>query len=160
MTILAVLSLSASRIIFAAADAYASDAVRAELTLDLSAAMERIVAEVRTIPSRDASPGSPWIDFAAADSLEFGTGHALTLDGESLMLTIDGGPPRTLLDHVSGFTIACFDEAGAPLTLPLSGSACDPIRRIEFTVARTRHGVSETLRTRVFLRCTLAGGGA
>lgn len=158
MTILAVVSMAASRIIFAATDAYASDAVRSELVQDLSSAMERITSELRSIPSRNASPGTPWIDSIAGGLIEFGTGSQLALDGESLELAVDGGPARMLVDHVTSFTIACFDESGQALTLPLSGAACDVIRRMEVQITKSRHGTSETLRTRVFLRCAMAGG--
>jgi len=158
MSILAVVSASASRIIFAAADAYAADVTRAELTADLSTALERITAEVRSLPSRPASPGTPWIDSASATTLNFGGASTLTLNGSELRLTIGGGATRVLLKDVAAFTLAYFDEANAGLTPPLSGSACDAIRRVQVTVARTRAGTMETLRTRVYLRAGMGAG--
>lgn len=161
MTILAVVSLGASRIIFAAVDAYAADATRAELTLDLSAAMERIAAELRSIPSRSGRPGTPWIDEVSTSAIVFGGSMAIELDGTELTLTAAGSDARPLIGDVSSFTLVCFDGLGQPLGLPLmTGPACDQVRRIQVSVTRTVNGVSETLRTRVYLRCTMAGGGS
>lgn len=160
MTILAVVSVGASRIIFAAVDAYAADATRAELTMDLSAAFERMTAELRSIPSRGGQPGTPWIDTVSASSIEYGDGASIELSGTDLVLTTGDGAPRRLLSGVSAFTLVCLDESGQPLTLPLAGTGCDQIRRVQLTVTRTRNGVSETLRTRVYLRCAMAGGGS
>ena len=160
MSILAVVSLSASRIIFAAADAYAGEAVRAELTSELSTAMERIMTELRSIPDRDAAPGTPWIDSASVSGISFGGDSELELSGSQLELTVDGETTRTLVNNVTTLSLACFDEANQPLTLPLTGAGCDGIRRVEVSITRTRHGVAETLRSRVYLRCAIVGGGS
>ncbi len=160
MAIIGTVGLLSSRVIFAAADAYAADAVRAEMTLDLSAAMERIAAELRSVPSRDGSVGTPWIDLAASTAIEFGNGSRIALAGSELELTIDGGTARTLLKDVSGFTLSYFDAAGQPLAAPMNTAGCDTLRRIQVTVSQTRSGATETLRTRVFLRCGAAGGGS
>jgi prepilin-type N-terminal cleavage/methylation domain-containing protein len=160
ITILAVVSMTASRIIFAAADAYAGEATRAELTLDLSAAMERIAGELRAIPSRDASPGTPWIDVATASGVTFGNGSRLALVSDRLELTIEGGPARALLEDVAAFELTYFDEAGQPINAPVAGAARDTIRRIGVSVTRGKHGVVEQLRTRVYIRSAAAGGGA
>jgi len=159
MAILAVVSLSASRIIFAAADAYAADATRSELTLDQSAAMERITSELRGVPARDTAPGTPWIDSVSSSMISFGGDSEMQLSGTTLTLLNDGGPARIVLKNVTAFSLACFDEAGQAITLPVSGSGCDPIRRIQVMMTCTRHGVTESLRTRVFLRCAVGQGG-
>lgn len=160
ITILAVVSMAASRIIFAAADVYAGEATRAELTLDLSAAMERMTTELRAIPSRDASPGTPWIDSATASGVTFGDGSMLALVSDRLELTIEGGPARVLLEDVTAFELAYFDEAGQSINAPVVGAARDTIRRIGVSVTRGKHGVVEQLRTRVYIRSTAAGDGA
>jgi prepilin-type N-terminal cleavage/methylation domain-containing protein len=160
ISILALVSLAASRIIFAASDAYAASAVRAELSQDLSSAMERIAAEFRSIPYQNASPGVPQISSATGTSISYGVDSGLQAVGGVLSLRSGGGPARTLLTDVTAFTLACFDEANQLLPLPLSGSACDAVRRIEVSITRTRNGASETLRSKIFLRCAIAGGAS
>jgi prepilin-type N-terminal cleavage/methylation domain-containing protein len=158
MTILAVVSVAASRIIFTAADNYAGSAVRSELSASASAAMERIAFELRRIPSRDGAPGVPRIDSVTPAAIAWGGNSTLAHTGTALTLMIDGGAPRTLLGDVQAFSIACFDSSNQPLAANLSGSACDAVRRIELTLTLSRAGASETLRTRVFPR-SAAGGG-
>lgn len=157
MTVLAVVSVAASRIIFAATDAYAGSAARSHLSAEGSAAMERIAAELRAIPSRAGAPGTPWIDSVSANSVSWGGGSTLSRSGDRVLLAVDGDAARTLLSNVSAFSIACFDAADQPLPANLSGSACDAVRRIEITLTLSRSGVNETLRTRVFPRCATTG---
>ncbi|MBX3403620.1 MAG: prepilin-type N-terminal cleavage/methylation domain-containing protein [Phycisphaeraceae bacterium] len=162
MTVLAVVSIAASRIIFAAADAYIGAASSSHLSSEASAAMERIASELRGVPSRAGSPGTPWIDSVTATSVAWGGTSSLARSGSVVMLTIDGGTPRTLLSNVTGFSIACYDQNGQAMAQTLSGAACDAVRRIEITLTLSRSGASETLRTRIFPRAALAGvaGGA
>lgn len=160
MTVLSVVSVLASRIIFAATSAYAAEATRAELSFDLSAAMERVAGELRSIPSVEGGAGTPWIDSVAAGSISFGNGSQIALSGTNLQVTVAGGSARTLLAQVTGFALACFDERGQSLALPMSGAACGTVRKIQVSITRTRAGVSETLRTRVYLRCAMAGSGS
>lgn len=153
MTVLAVVSVAASRIIFAAADSYADSAVRSELSASASAAMERMALELRGVPSRDAAPGTPWIDSVTASSIGWGGSSTLARSGSELVLATDGGAARILLGDVQAFSITCFDANGQPLAAVLSGAACDAVRRIEIAVTVGRSGASETIRTRVFVRC-------
>ena len=39
----------------------------------------------------------------------------------------------------------------------LAGAACDDIRRVSLTATVQRHGVSHTLRAKVFIRSTMHG---
>lgn len=158
MTVLAVVSVAASRIIFAATDAYAGAAATSHLSTEASAAMERIAAELRALPSRTGSPGTPWIDSVTATSIAWGGTSSLSRSGSIVTLTIDGAAAGTLLADVSGFTIACYDQNGQALAQTLSGAACDAVRRIEITLTLSRSGASETLRTRIFPRAASAGG--
>lgn len=153
MTVLAVVSVAASRIIFAAADSYADSAVRSELSTSVSSAMERMALELRGIPSRDGAPGTPWIESVTATSIAWGASSSLARSGSELMLAAEGAAARTLLGDVEGFSIACFDADNQPLAATLAGAACDAVRRVEITVTVGRGGASETVRTRVFVRC-------
>lgn len=156
MTVLAVVSVAASRIIFAATNAYAGSAARSHLSAEGSAAMERITAELRSIPSRAGAPGTPWIDSVSAASISWG-GGTLSRSADRVVLALDGDAARTLLSDVSAFSVACFDADNQPLPASLSGSACHAVRRIEITLTLSRSGANETLRTRVFPRCATTG---
>lgn len=160
ITIIAIIAGASSRLIFAGADGYASAATRAELANAASAAMERIALELREVAARPASsPVEPHLDSVTASSISWEGGVSLALSGSEVILTT-GGVGRTLVADVGSFAIQCFDESGTPLASTLSGDACDAVRRIQITLTLTRSGVSETLRTRVFLRCMIAGGGS
>lgn len=157
MTIIAIVAGVSSRLILSGADGYASAATRAELANSASAAMERIAAELREIPFRPStSPVEPYLDSVAANSISWAGGTSLALSGTNLQLTV-GGTARTLAANVSAFSIRCYDQNNSALSTSLSGNACDAVQRIEITLTLTRSGVSETLRTRVFLRCLMAG---
>ena len=59
------------------------------------------------------------------------------------------------------------DDTGTPalpmdirfIATDLAGAQCDSIRLLEFTVSVSRDGVTETLRTAVFVRAMMEGGG-
>ncbi len=62
-----------------------------------------------------------------------------------------------LATDVTDFTLRAFDESNAELALPLSGAGCDAIRRLSISLTVQRQGSQDTVRTRVFLRCTMSG---
>ena len=74
-------------------------------------------------------------------------------------LTTSGPPLGDLLEDVSSFSIQAYDEDNAALAATLTGAACDPIRRIELDLTLQRTGVSTSLRTKLFVRSTMSGGG-
>ena len=57
------------------------------------------------------------------------------------------------------FALQAYDESDGALGFFLGAAACDPIRRTEITLTAERNGVTVTLRTRVFFRCTMQGAG-
>jgi prepilin-type N-terminal cleavage/methylation domain-containing protein len=157
MIVFAVISVLASRIILTAADQYISAASRAELSNELSAALERITAEVRDI--RPSSPTTPDVTSLTASSLSWNdaTGaRSIALQNGTIVYT-DATGSSTLVADATSFTLQGYDGENA--ALPVSPSAADiqRLRRIELTIACTRSGVTETLRTKVFLRCFTAG---
>ncbi len=155
-TIGAQLTLRASR-------DYVEAARGAELHATLSNAIDRLDRDLREIRlDPDAADIGPDIDSLTASSITWDTAGgtcSVSLSGTQLRLAEDGDSAVALLDDVSAFTVAAYNDAGSALTLPLSGNACDAIRRIQITITVTRDGRSDTLRTRVFLRATLAGAG-
>jgi prepilin-type N-terminal cleavage/methylation domain-containing protein len=160
MTILSIIAVVASRMVFTASNAFANAAARAELAASASAAMERMTQELRDIGLRPSTtPAEPNLDSVTASSIAWAGDHSLGFSGGSLTLST-GGTARTLAESVSAFTVQAYDQDNAALATSLSGDACDAVRRIQVTLTLTKGGVSETLRTKVFLRCMMAGGGA
>lgn len=161
MTIMSILAVVSFRILFGAADQYTAAAARAELSNELSATMERITGELRQIPAKAASsPAVPNITTITPTSIVWttpsGVLRTLTLTGTQLLST-ETATTSVLMNNVSGFAVQTYTGIGGALATSLSGSGCDTIRRIEITLTGTRSGVTETLRTRVFLRALGAG---
>lgn len=158
MVVLAALGSLASTIIIEASNGYLSGRVQAQLHTESSIAMDRIVRELRTIPLDDeANDTAPDIDEVTDTSITWSGDNHLTLNGTTLELVEAGGAPRVLLTGVSAFTIQTYDENNSILNQPRQASQCDSIRRVQVTITLSRHGESETLRTKVFVRSTMAG---
>jgi prepilin-type N-terminal cleavage/methylation domain-containing protein len=161
MVILSVLAVVTSRLIFTASDVYLASATRSQISSDASAALERIVAEMRLVPVRASSnPAVPDLTGVTATSVSWNAGasgaKSVALSGTDLTWTESGATSRLVRD-VSAFSIRAFDESGAALAASLSGSALNPVRTFEVSITVTRSGFSETLRTRVFLRSMQEG---
>ena len=84
--------------------------------------------------------------------------HVL-IAGGNVSLRPVGGTSQLLLEDVTTFDIACYDQNNNDLGATLSPPATDDIRRIEFTITLTREGVSQTLRTKVYMRSLMEGTG-
>lgn len=161
MVVLTALATVASGLVLTMADSYYDVATTAQLHAELSVAMDRAVRELRQIPfDADAGGVAADIDAVTATSITWDDDYSLTLVGDNLMLTIDGGAAAVLMADVTTFEVQTYDESNAALAATLNGAACDAIRRIRLTLTAQRYGVSDTLRTRVFVRSTLAGAGA
>ena len=157
IVIVAVLAAISANLVRSATSGYADAATRAELVNDGSAALERLVTGIRDIPLRaSVTPAEPLIATITTDSLTVDGNQGFALSGTNLRLTV-AGVTKTLVGNVSNFQVRAFDQSNAALAVSLSGDACDPVRRIELTLTLSRNGVSETLRTRVFLRCMMNG---
>jgi len=160
IVVLAVLGSLASTIIVEATDGYFSGQVHAQLHTEASIGMDRIVRELRNIPlDEDAPDIAPDIDAVTNTSITWQTNNSLSLNGTDLELVNDGAASRVLLSNVSAFSIQTYDESNNALNQPLQATQCDPIRRVQISVTLTRHGESETLRAKIFLRSTMAGAG-
>lgn len=153
IVIVATLLVIASNVIFAGVDAYASTSTRARLTAEMSSAMERASAALRDIPmDTGQATAKPLIQSVTTNSITWSTTSTLALSSGSLVLTTAADGAATLQTDAADFAIVAYDQNGAVLTLPLSGTACHAVQRIEISLTCTRAGVSQTLRTRVFLR--------
>jgi prepilin-type N-terminal cleavage/methylation domain-containing protein len=160
IVILGVLGSAASFLIVNAADNYSEAAMVAQLHDEASAALDRIIRELRNIEYDDAATGdAPNIDSVTATSITWNTDWSLSLSGDQILFTENGGTAAPLLDDVSALAIQTYDESNTALGASLSGASCDPIRRIQVSLTVTRSGQSTSLRTRVFIRSLMSGAG-
>lgn len=159
MAILAAMGSVASSMIFAATRSY-TDAVRAaQLQDELSIAMEQITRELRALPEEPGSdPAVPSLSSVTGSSLLWNTDYSLWLDNAGQILLVeDGGAPIILLRDVTILAVAAFDEAGTPLATPLVDSGCHGVRRIQIQITVSRAGVTQSLRSKVYLRGVMQG---
>ena len=157
IVIVAVLAVTSANLVGNVTSGYTGAATRAELVNDGSAALERLVTGIRDIPLRaSATSAEPSIATITTDSITVDGNQGFALSGTNLLLTV-AGVTTTLLGNVSSFQVRAFDQDNAAMAVSVSGDACDPVRRIELTLTLSRNGVSETLRTRVFLRSMMNG---
>ena len=125
---------------------------------ELSAAMERLTRELRSIePRAGAGVATADIDAVAADAIEWGAGDGVSLEGTDLMLADDGGTPRVLLRNVVSLAVRVYAADGAEIATPIAGAACDQVRRVSLTIRVSRDGSTDTLRSQVFIRSLMAG---
>lgn len=160
IVILSIIGSLASTIIVTAVDGYVAAATTAQLHTEASTAMDRIVRELRRVGLDNSANGvAPDIDSVSPTSVTWGGGNQLRLTGTKLRLAIAGPQLHELLDDVAALTIQTYDEDNVALGANLTGSACDPIRRIEIDLTLQRNGVSSSLRTKLFIRSTMSGAG-
>lgn len=158
MVVVSVTGILTSGIIFTAVNSYRDASTRAQLHNECSSAFDRISKLLWSVP-RDttASVVAPLISNVTATSISWNTNWSLSLSGTQLMLTENGGTARPILENVTSFSIACFDESNNALAASLSGASTQTIRRIQIQVTVTRQGISETLRARAFIRSVMSG---
>lgn len=160
IVILAIIGSLASMIIINAVDGYVDAATEAQLHLEASTAMDRIVRELRKIPLDSAAAGiAPDIDDVTASSITLASGTEIKLIGNKLSFANAGPPSKALLKDVAAFSIQAYDESNNALAATLTGAACDPIRRLAIDLTLQRAGATATLRTKLFIRTTMSGGG-
>jgi prepilin-type N-terminal cleavage/methylation domain-containing protein len=158
IVILSVLGSVASSFLLTAINAYTSSSIRAQLHGEASVAMERMVREFRKIPKNTSASGNaPLVNTVTSNSITWNGTSTLSMSGTQLMFADAGATARALLNDVTSFSVQAYDESNSALATSLSGSACDSIRRIQVTITMQRYGVTETLRTRTFIRCTMTG---
>lgn len=164
MTIIGVLGSLTSQLVLRAAQSYSEAATRAQLHAEISSALDRIDKEFRQIairtPYASVAPGIEAVSATGITWLDGGTQRSIAAAGGSLTyFDQSSNTTSTLIGSTSSLSIAvaAFDETGTAITLPAAGSACDGIRRLSLTITATRSGMTESLRTRVYLRCTMQG---
>lgn len=146
-------------ILFQGIEGYRGVAVRMELHADVASAMDRIDRALREIPSLngDSLPSIKGVSSTSIDWDQPNGAAKLLLDSGSIMLGYQGSDGEPLISGVTAFSLRCFNESNAALAATLNGSAAADVRRIEVTLTASREGLTDTLRTRVYLRCTMSG---
>ena len=132
-------------------------ATQAQLHAELSIAMDRITRELHNINLKSGSSVAPDISSVTASSIAWNNNYSLSLSGGRVMFVDNGSASAILLDNVTAFSVQTYDESNTALSASLSGSGCDPIRRIQVQITLVRAGVTETLRSRLYLRGTMEG---
>lgn len=140
-------------------EGYQGTAEASRLHQELASAMDRIDRALREIDA--AGDGStPDIKAVSPTSLDWdspdGSSSLAESDGR-LTLAINSADPLLILTGVTSFHIQCFDESNSALPAHISGASVENIRRVQVTITASRNGITDTLRTRIFLRCTMAG---
>lgn len=160
IVVLGILGSLASSIVVNATDGFTRATTSAQLHTELSVALDRIDRELRntTVKSSYATV-APDVNSVAASSITWNTNSSLSFSGSQLMLTISGGTAAVLLNNVTAFSVQAYDESNAAMAASLSGAGCDSIRRLMVSVTIQRYGVTETLRTKLFLRCMMERSG-
>ncbi len=161
--VLAILGSLTSFLILDAVDGYTAASTSAQLHTELSIALDRAAREIRMIEIDSFADGiapnvtdvTPttiiWTD-SDVDS------YLLQLSDSDLVLQVDSGPAAVLLANVTAFSVTTYDEDDSQLAASLTGDSCDAIRRVALEVTVERGGVSESLRTRMFIRSTMPLG--
>lgn len=161
IVILAAIGTVASNILLTASDSYLSASTGSQLTSELSMAMDRLVRDIRQIDlDNDAAAEiGPDVDDFTPTSMTWNKLWTVRLNGTVLELEENGQAATTLLTDVSAFSLTAFNESNTALAASISGDACDDIRRLSVSITMTRYGISATLRSKVFIRSTMSGGG-
>lgn len=162
ISVLAVLSSIASFLILDAVDAYSEASTAAQLHAEASIALDRAMRELRRIELDSTAGGvAPdilqtlpvWLEWE--DSLD--RHYELGKSGSNLILEIEGQGTANLLTDVVACAVRTYDEDNTLLPGTLGAAGCDAIRRVELEVTVSRDGITETLRSKVFIRSTMIG---
>ncbi|MHC4107369.1 MAG: prepilin-type N-terminal cleavage/methylation domain-containing protein [Planctomycetota bacterium] len=173
IVVLATLGSIASFIMVNAVDGYVDAANAAQLQAEISTAMDRAVRELRKIDLVSAADPAIEPDIDAFDDdiitwddddLDADT-YTLQLVGNQLQFINDGAAAVVLLDDVvagTGFQLTAEKDGDPPVVLanPVAGAELPNIRRIAIQITAQRSGITRTLRTKIFLRSTMDGGGS
>ncbi|MBX3385186.1 MAG: type II secretion system protein [Phycisphaeraceae bacterium] len=160
ISVLAITLTLASRIIFTSMDGYAASATASRLVASISTGLEVAATHLRDLPASSENDGSPDITSISSTSINWGNSGSLRLHNGALELTPDepSAHAQVLISNVTSLSILPLDATANALSLPLSGSPARQTRQIQISITAEQHGLSRTLRTRVFTRCAAAPG--
>lgn len=164
IVIIAIVSTISATLVRGGMNVYDSAATRAELSDRLSVAMDRITTELRTM-DQTGSTGSNQASISAltTSSITFTAGGAtrtISLSGTNLLLSGSLVASAVLAPEITTFSLLGFDSTNTALPASPSAPQIATLRRIQITISATRNGITETLRTKVFIRELASGSGA
>ncbi len=159
LTIIGVLGSIGSRLVYSSVTSIRDGSDRAEMHSEASNAMSTITTTLRNL-ARTSSGGAN-ITSVTSTSIACNTTQTFSLSGTTLNFadSAQGGTSQPMLRNVSAFDVKCYDQDNTALATTLSGTGIDPVRRVQITITVTKNGITETLRTRTFLRNTMQGAG-
>ncbi len=161
MVVVGALGTVMAQLTLRAAQDYTEAAQGAALHARANLVMERIDRELREIRINPAgTTAAPDISAVTNSSIAWNKaagGCLLSLSGTQLLLADGGGAAAVLADDVSSFSVMAIGDNGTALTLPLNAVGGAGVRRIQVSLTLAKAGQTATLRTRVFVRCTLTG---
>lgn len=150
MVIISAASAVTASVISSASRSYADSARAATLHVSASSALDRIVKELQACPLDPAAPSpSPRITRVQRNSIDWGNGYRLTLNGRELRLTTPSQPAQPIVGDVSAFSVRTFNANNQLLPTNLNAASARAVRRIEITITLTSGRSSETIRTRI-----------
>ena len=164
ISILAVLGLLASGIMLNAWKVHTDAVSRVNLSEGLATALERMVSELRNIDITPASaPATPRISAMSAGSISFtvgGSSRVISLSGTDLLLSGSAASGAVLASGITSLMIQGYTKDNVAVSASPSAAEIASIRRIQITMTGTSGTVTETIRTKVFIRSMASGSGA
>ena len=169
IVVLATISSIASLLLIEAIENFMKAANGGQLLAELSTAMDRATRQLHKIPLDTGASGiAPDIDsvtqVGSADAIVWrdsgGDAYSLTKSGSDIELAVDGGAAQVLISDVTTFDVSIFKEDNSAIAGDVSGTSCDDIRRITLDATVSRNGITQSLRSKLFLRSTMEGGGS
>ena len=164
MVVMSIIAGLASRVLFQAFGALNDAAVRSTLSGQLAATMERITNELHSIAIKSgSSPATPDITACTATSLSFNTPSAsrtVSISGTNLLFSGSAKANAIIATNISSLTIQTYDGTNTAIAASPTAAQIATIRRIQVTLVATSNGMTETLRTTVYVRCMALGSGA
>jgi type II secretory pathway pseudopilin PulG len=161
MTIISALGSVTSALIYTGVRSYSGAYTTAQLHEEISTALDRISRRLRDVElnaSVAAGTIAPNISAVTPSSISFSGNSSFALSGSTITFVDSGAPAVTLLSNVTAFAIRCHDESNATVPTASSGAGCYPIRRIHVAITCQRNGITEMVRTYVFVRSAVQGG--
>lgn len=160
IVVISIVGLVGSRLVLVASNAMEGTARRAELINSLNLVMERAMTELSSMDNDRSVPSSPDMWDVHAQGITFRVDdeiRRLHLDGTTVFLETNIGT-KVLANDITTFTLTFYDRDNAVIATP--SAAISSIRSIQLTITATRASISETLRSRVFIRSMSSGSGA
>jgi prepilin-type N-terminal cleavage/methylation domain-containing protein len=170
MVVVAAIGAVASLAIQRAGAAVSQVATRGTLYAEASAAMDRVTRLIQTTPTRTGASGvAPSIASFTASTISWDSQSRIEYDAVAhtvVLRDVASGDAvadsPVLVANTTSFSLVPLDASNTNLfttlgVTALSAAQGESVRRVEVQFTMTREGQSVTLRSRAFLRCTMAG---